>query len=409
MPVPDAVPYDGTPAAHVEDTPDTPTIETLVNHLNEAFPRDDRPWAAGDTLKNVIVMLVHPDGTREPLAIGLPGDRDVDEKRLEAQVHPAEVQAFDEAAFAANPALVKGYIGPRALGEEGDAKVRYLLDPRIVEGTRWVTGANEAGKHVVDLVAGRDFTADGTIEAAEIRAGDVCPSCGEGVLETARGIEMGHIFALGRKFADAPGQHVIDLVAGRDFAADGTIEAAEVRPGDPCPTCDHTLSSARGIEMGHVFQLGTKYAEALDLKVLDQNGKLTTVVMGSYGVGVSRAVACVVEGNYDDAGIIWPRELSPADVHIVAAGKDEPLFAAAEALARELEVQGLTCIVDDRRGVSPGVKFKDSELIGVPTIVVVGRGLAEGRVEIKDRRSGERREVALDSAVESVLAEVRGS
>ncbi len=179
-----------------------------------------------------------------------------------------------------------------------------------------------------------------------------------------------------------------------------------MRPGDPCPTCDHTLSSARGIEMGHVFQLGTKYAEALDLKVLDQNGKLVTVVMGSYGVGVSRAVACVVEGNHDESGIIWPRELSPADVHIVVAGKDEALFVKAEEIARELEVQGLKVLVDDRKGVSPGVKFKDSELIGIPTILVIGRGLATGTVEIKDRRSGERREVAVDDVVAALTAEV---
>ncbi len=350
VPVPDAVPYDGTPAAHVEDTPDTPTIETLVNHLNEAFPREDRPWAAGDTLKNVIVMLVHPDGTREPLAIGLPGDRDVDEKRLEAQVHPAEVQAFDEAAFAANPALVKGYIGPRALGEEGDAKVRYLLDPRVVEGTRWVTGADEPGRHVIDLVAGRDFTGDGTIEAAEIRAGDVCPSCGEGVLETARGIEMGHIFALGRKFADA-----------------------------------------------------------LGLKVLDQLGKQVTVTMGSYGVGVSRAVAAVAEGNHDEVGLVWPRELSPADVHIVATGKDEDVFAKADEVTTELERRGVSVLYDDRRKVSPGVKFKDAELVGVPTIVVIGRNLAEGVIEVRDRRSGAKRDVAVAEAVDAIVDEVRGA
>ncbi|GAA6526526.1 proline--tRNA ligase [Intrasporangium sp. DVR] len=349
VPAPEPVSWDGVPAAHAEDTPGTPTIETLVDHLNAHYPRDDRPWTAGDTLKNVVVMLVHPDGTREPLAIGVPGDREVDEKRLGAQVEPATVEAFDEKDFAANPALVKGYIGPGALGLEGTTGIRFLLDPRIAPGTRWVTGANE------------------------------------------------------------PGKHVIDLVAGRDFEGDGTIEAAEVRFGDPCPNCDHVLEGARGIEMGHVFQLGKKYAEALDLRVLDQNGKLTTVVMGSYGVGVSRAVACVVEGNYDDSGIIWPRELAPADVHIVAAGKDQPLFTAADDIARDLEAQGLTCIVDDRRGVSPGVKFKDSELIGVPTIIVVGRGLADGKVEIKDRRSGERREVALDGIVEAVLAEVRPS
>lgn len=349
VPVPDALPWDDAPVAHVEDTPDTPTIETLVDHLNERFPRGDRPWAAADTLKNVLVTLAHPDGHREPLAIGVPGDREIDEKRLEAQVAPAEVEAFDEKAFAENPALVKGYIGPGALGETGTAKVRYLLDPRVVEGTRWVTGANEAGKHVIDLVAGRDFTADGTIEAAEVREGDECPSCG------------------------------------------------------------HVLETARGIEMGHIFQLGRKYAEALDLKVLDQNGKLVTVTMGSYGVGVSRAVAAVAEGNHDELGLVWPRELSPADVHLVATGKDDEVFIRAAEIARALEGEGLEVIYDDRKGVSPGVKFKDSELIGVPTIVVVGRGLAEGKVEIKDRRSGERTEVAVDDVVAAVTAAVRGA
>ena len=349
VPVPDALPYDDAPAAHVEDTPDTPTIETLVDHLNERFPRGDRPWTAADTLKNVLVTLAYPDGHREPLAIGVPGDREIDEKRLEAQVAPAEVEAFDEKAFAENPALVKGYIGPGALGETGTAKVRYLLDPRVVEGTRWVTGANEPGKHVIDLVVGRDFTADGTIEAAEVREGDECPSCG------------------------------------------------------------HVLETARGIEMGHIFQLGRKYAEALELKVLDQNGKLVTVTMGSYGVGVSRAVAAVAEGNHDELGLVWPREISPADVHLVATGKDHEVFARAAEIARALEAEGLEVIYDDRKGVSPGVKFKDSELIGVPTIVVVGRGLAEGKVEIKDRRSGERTEVAVEGVVEAVLSTVRGA
>ncbi|WP_347351844.1 proline--tRNA ligase [Intrasporangium sp.] len=346
VPAPGPVPFADAPAAHVEDTPDTPTIETLVDLLNARFPRADRAWAAADTLKNVVVMLVHPDGAREPLAIGVPGDREVDEKRLEAQVAPAEIAPFEAADFAANPALVKGYIGPGALGLDGTSGIRYLLDPRVAEGTRWVTGANQ------------------------------------------------------------PGHHVLDLVAGRDFTADGTIEAAEVHAGDPCPACDGTLESARGIEMGHVFQLGTKYAEALDLKVLDQNGKLVTVTMGSYGVGVSRAVAAVVEGNHDEAGIVWPRELAPADVHVVAAGKGPDVLAAAEQLAVGLEERGLTCIVDDRTAVSPGVKFKDSELIGVPTIVVVGKGLARGVVEVKDRRSGERREVPVGSAVAEVLAEV---
>lgn len=346
VPAPEPVSYADLPAAHAEDTPDTPTIETLVAHLNSAFPREDREWTAGDTLKNVIVMLVHPDGTREPLAIGVPGDREVDEKRLAAQVEPAVVEPFDEAAFAANPALVKGYIGPGALGAEGSAKVRYLLDPRVAEGTSWVTGANEQGRHVIGLVAGRDFTADGTIEAADVRPGDACPSCSEG------------------------------------------------------------LESARGIEMGHIFQLGRKYAEALDLKVLDENGKLQTVIMGSYGVGVSRAVACIAEGNHDDFGLVWPRNISPADVHIVAAGKDDTILTYGEELTRALQAEGIEVLFDDRKQASPGVKFKDAELIGIPTIVVVGKGLAEGTIEIKDRRSGERRSVSTTDALAQIRAEI---
>ncbi|WP_239459831.1 proline--tRNA ligase [Nocardioides daejeonensis] len=349
VPAPAALSYDGAPAAHAEQTPDTPTIETLVDHLNATFPREDRPWRAGDTLKNVLLVLKHPDGTREPVAIGLPGDREVDQKRLEGQLEPIEVEAMDEAEFAKHPALVKGYIGPGVLGEESASGIRYLLDPRVVEGTRWVTGADVAGQHVLDLVAGRDFTADGTIEAAEVRDGDACPRC-----------------------------------AGAE---------------------DGRLVSARGIEMGHIFQLGRMYAEALDLKVLDENGKLVTVTMGSYGIGVSRAVAAIAEGNHDELGLCWPAEIAPADVHLVAAGKDEALFAAAETLAEELRAAGLDVIYDDRRGkVSPGVKFKDAELMGVPTIVVVGKGLADGVVEVKDRRTGDRADVPLAA----VVAQLKG-
>lgn len=338
-PAPDEQAYGDVPAAHAELTPDTPTIATLVDHLNEAFARDDRPWTAADTLKNVLVVLRSPDGTEEPLAIGIRGDREVDAKRLEAQVEPAEVLAFDEAWFARYPDLVKGYIGPAVLGEKSITGIRYLVDPRVVTGTRWVTGANTLGSHV------------------------------------------------------------IDLVAGRDFAADGTIEAAEVRAGDPAPDGSGPLELARGIEMGHIFQLGRKYAEALGLQVLDENGKLATVTMGSYGVGVSRAVAAVVEHSHDEAGIIWPTEVAPFDVHLVVAGKEDELYAAAEALVADLEAAGLAVLHDERRKVSPGVKFKDAELLGMPTVVVVGRGLADGVVEVKDRRTGERRDVAVGSLV----------
>ena len=346
---PEAISYDGSPASHAEDTPDTPTIATLVDHLNATFPRADRAWQASDTLKNVLVMLVHPDGRREPLAIGVPGDREIDEKRLGAQVEPAEIEAFDEGDFARNPALVKGYIGPEVLGGQAKSGIRFLLDPRVVDGTRWVTGAN------------------------------------------------------------VPGQHVIDLVAGRDFTADGTIEAAEVRDGDECPNCGRALETARGIEMGHIFQLGRKYAEALELKVLDQNGKLVTVTMGSYGVGVSRAVAAVAEGCHDEMGLVWPREIAPADVHVVATGKDEAVFAKAAELTDALAAQGISVLYDDRRKVSPGVKFKDAELIGVPTIVIVGKGLEAGTIEIKDRASGGRRDVPVDQIVDALVSEVRGA
>jgi len=339
---PEAIPFEGLPAAHVHDTPDTPTIQTLVDLFNERddLKRADRAWTAADTLKNLVVKLKYPDGSIVPLAIGVPGDRDVDMKRLEAHVAPAEIEPFSEADFAANPALVKGYIGPGALGDEHASGIRYVVDPRIVAGTAWITGADQHGKHVADLVAGRDFTAD------------------------------------------------------------GVIEAAEVHGGDPCPNCGSPLEIARGIEIGHIFQLGRKYAEALGLTVLDQHGKTRTVTMGSYGIGVSRAVASIAEMNCDDKGLIWPREVSPADVHIVATGKaTDPQLPAAEALATECEAAGLRVMLDDRIGVSPGVKFNDAELIGVPTLDVVGRGVADGLVELTARRAGERPGVALADVV----------
>jgi prolyl-tRNA synthetase len=340
---PEAVTTDQVPAAHAEQTPGTPTIETLVAHLNEKYPRSDRSWTASDVLKNVLVVLRFPDGTSEPLAIGVPGDREVDQRRLEGQLEPITVEPMDDNEFARHPALIKGYIGPGTLGEKNSSGIRYLVDPRVATGTVWVTGADVDGSHVLDLVAGRDFTPDGTIEAAEIRDGDRCPGCESG-----------------------------------------------------------TLTAARGIEMGHIFQLGRKYAEALGLQVLDESGKLVTVTMGSYGIGPSRAVAAIAENTLDELGLCWPAEIAPATVHIVATGKDEAVYAAAEELAADLDSRGLEVLYDDRAKVSPGVKFKDAELIGVPTIVTVGRRLVDGVVEVKDRRTGNQVEVAL-AAVGEVL------
>jgi prolyl-tRNA synthetase len=344
---PSPLPLDDAPPAHVHDTPDTPTIQTLVDLMNarDDLRRPDRDWTAADTLKNLVVKLRHPDGTTTSLAIGVPGDREVDMKRLEAQVSPAEIEPFVEDDFAKNPLLAKGYIGPGALGEDKPAGIRFVVDPRIVDGTRWITGA------------------------------------------------------------DQPGRHVVDLTAGRDFVADGIIEAAEVLGGDPCPVCGNPLEIARGIEIGHIFQLGRKYADAFGLTVLDQNGKTQVVTMGSYGIGVSRAVGAIAELNCDDRGLVWPREVSPADVHIVATGKaTDPQLPAAEALAAQCEAAGLRVLIDDRVGVSPGIKFNDADLLGIPTIVVVGRGLADGLVELKDRRTGDRRDVALADIVEVLLS-----
>ena len=351
---PEPISVDGLPAAHVEDTPDTPTIETLVDVSNSRpeLARGDRAWRAGDTLKNVVVKVLMPDGTSHPLVIGLPGDREVDMKRLEAVLMPGEPVAFEEADFAANPALVKGYIGPGALGAESASGIRYLLDPRVVTGTRWITGADEPGRHVFDLVAGRDFTGDGLIDVAEVREGDPCPEC---------------------------------AAAGRDGV----------------------LAQERGIEIGHIFQLGRKYAEALDLTVLNENGKQVVVTMGSYGIGVSRAVAAIAEQHHDDRGLVWPREVSPADVHVVATGKDEAVFETAESISAQLVEAGFRVMLDDRKGVSPGVKFNDSELIGVPLIVVVGKKLVEGAVEVKDRASGERSDVPVGQAVPTIIERVR--
>ncbi|GAA2233654.1 proline--tRNA ligase [Rarobacter faecitabidus] len=347
---PAPLPFEDAPASRVVDTPDTPTIDSLVERLNEIAPREDRAWHASDTLKNVVFALTGVGGERELLVVGVPGDREVDVKRLEAAVSPAEVEPAGDADFAKHPELVRGYIGPQAIGRAqtgNEDGIRYLVDPRIVSGTSWVTGANVAGKHVVGLVAGRDFTPDGTIEAAEVRA------------------------------------------------------------GDPSPDGSGPLELARGIEIGHIFQLGRKYADALGLKVLDANGKQQVVTMGSYGIGVSRALAALAENFHDDKGLAWPAHIAPADVHIVATGKDPAVFEAAGALANELSEEGVEVLYDDRPKVSPGVKFADAELLGVPLIVVVGRGLAGGTIEIRSRSGDFRDEVPVAEIAQRVRDEVR--
>jgi prolyl-tRNA synthetase len=331
-PAPPERPVEEQPEAVVHDTPDTPTIDTLVAVVNGLGL--GRTFTAADTLKNVMLKTRLPGAAEWTLlGVGVPGDREVDMKRLEASLEPAEVALLDDADFAANRFLTKGYIGPVGLAKNG---VRYLVDPRIVTGTAWVTGADE------------------------------------------------------------PGRHVVDLVCGRDFTPDGTIEAAEVREGDPSPDGGGPLVAARGIEMGHIFQLGTKYSRALGLTALGADGKPATVLMGSYGVGISRAVAAITEQHADAKGLVWPREVAPYDVHVVVAGKDVAHADAAERLAAGFAEAGWEVLLDDRPKVSPGVKFGDVELLGMPTSVTVGRGLANGLVEVTDRATGERRELGVD-------------
>jgi prolyl-tRNA synthetase len=346
--VPKEIAIGSQPAAVVHDSPNTPTIKALVDLANDKVKKSDGTrWSAADTLKNVVLALTSPEGKRSFVIVGIPGDREVDEKRAEAAFSPSEISQATEEDFAKLPALVKGYIGPtkdgkQFLGLKAPAAIKYLLDPRVVSGTSWITGANLDQKHVFHLVAGRDFTSDGIADIAEVRAGDQAP--------------------------------------------DGSGE----------------LQLARGIEIGHVFQLGRKYAEALDLKVLDENGKLVTVTMGSYGIGVTRLVAVLAEANNDDKGLIWPASVAPADVHVVAAGKDDSVFAAAEKLASEIEATGKTVLLDDRAKVSPGVKFSDAELLGIPKVLIVGKGLETGEVELWNRRSGERRSIKLESALSEI-------
>ncbi len=333
---PAPIPFDGLPDAVVHDTPDTPTIGSLVEAATEILGREVH---ASETLKNILVKVRQPGGEWELMGIGIPGDREVDDKRLEASFEPAEVALLDEADFAANPFLVKGYIGPKALLAND---VRYLVDPRVVDGTSWITGADEDGKHV------------------------------------------------------------FGLVAGRDFVADGTVEAAEVRDGDPSPDGAGPLVSARGIEIGHVFQLGRKYTDAFAVDVLNENGKPVRPTMGSYGVGVSRLVAVIAEQQHDEKGLRWPAEVAPFDVHVVIANKDEQARTGAENLVEELSNAGLDVLFDDRKA-SPGVKFKDSELLGMPLVVVVGRGFADGNVELRNRVTGESNEVPVGEAVRVIL------
>ena len=365
-PEPEAIDFTATPAAEKRPTPDAATIYKMVEFANANHPRSDgRDWQASDILKNVVIAVMHPQDEdhdepwRELVVVGVPGDRTVDMKRLEAQFTPAEIEEATDEDLKKHPELVKGYIGPMALGpqardgkkaenasETGDA-LRYLIDAHVARGSAWFTGADEQDVDYYDLVYGRDFEADGTVEAVQVRHGDMSP--------------------------DGSGP----------------------------------LSFERGVEIGQVFQLGLKYSNALGLKVLDQNGKTVPVWMGSYGIGVSRVMACIAETHHDEKGLAWPAVIAPAQVHVVATGKDAAAFEAAEQLIGELEAKGIEVIFDDRKKVSPGVKFKDAELIGVPIIAVAGRDTVNnGTIEVRDRNGENAEAVPVADAAQAIADRV---
>ena len=234
--------------------------------------------------------------------------------------------------------LHKGFIGPVNLPEG----IRLVVDETLRASKQWACGANEVDYH---------FTG-------------ACP--------------------------------------GRDFTVDEWADLITVHAGDPCPHCGAPLKGARGIEVSQVFQLGTKYSEAMGATFADENGKERPFLMGCYGVGVSRTLAAVVEQHNDEQGIIWPVSIAPYEVSVIALDKKGEAFDRAEELANELAASGLDVVFDDR-GERPGVKFADNDLMGFPFQVIVGkRGLANGTVEVKRRATGERTDVSVDAVVEQI-------
>ncbi|MDO4908892.1 MAG: proline--tRNA ligase [Corynebacterium sp.] len=337
-PAPEAKDYSNAPAAEVKQTKDCTTIEALVDWANGM----GLGVSAADTLKCIVVKVTQPGEEPELAVVALPGDREVDEKRLEASFEPAVVELATEEDFAKNDFLHKGYVGPVAIREQG---FKLYADPRVVEGTSWITGAD---KHE---------------------------------------------------------HHVIGAVAGRDFEVDAFVECAEIREGDPAPDGKGTLVLERGIEIGHIFQLGRKYTKAFNVGFLDENGKQVTPTMGSYGIGVSRLIAVLAEQRYDEHGLNWPASVAPYQVHVVCANKDAAAMEAAEKIVEELGALGIDVLFDDRPKVSPGVKFKDAELLGMPYTLVLGRSFAEGNVELRLRDDLENpRQIKFEDALSELRA-----
>lgn len=340
-PVPAEIDFTDLPEAKVYETPDSETIDTLVEWAcAEGITIDDREVTADDTLKCMMVKITQPGEEPELAGVLIPGSRALAPKRLEAALEPATFELATDADFKENSFLVKGYVGPRGLNANG---VKVYADPRVVSGTSWITGA------------------------------------------------------------DNKNHHVVGLVAGRDFQIDEVVEASEIHEGDPAPEGQGTLTLKRGIELGHIFQLGRKYTEAFDVQILDENGKRAVPTMGSYGIGVSRMMAVLAEQRHDEKGLNWPLDVAPYQVHVAVANKDQDAIEAGNKLVEALDKAGVEVLFDDRPKVSPGVKFKDAELLGMPFCAILGRSFKDGIIELRIR-GGETLEVPADSIVEELLA-----
>lgn len=340
-PVPAEIDFTNLPEAKVYETPDSETIDTLVEWARaEGITIDGREVTADDTLKCMMVKITQPGEEPELAGVLIPGSRALAPKRLEAALEPATFELATDADFKENSFLVKGYVGPRGLNANG---VKVYADPRVVSGTSWITGA------------------------------------------------------------DNKNHHVVGLVAGRDFQIDEVVEASEIHEGDPAPEGQGTLTLKRGIELGHIFQLGRKYTEAFDVQILDENGKRAVPTMGSYGIGVSRMMAVLAEQRHDEKGLNWPLDVAPYQVHVAVANKDQDAIEAGNKLVEALDKAGVEVLFDDRPKVSPGVKFKDAELLGMPFCAILGRSFKDGIIELRIR-GGETLEVPADSIVEELLA-----
>jgi prolyl-tRNA synthetase len=312
-------------------TPGAATIDLVSEQLGVPPER---------TLKNIMFDV---DG--RSVAVLVPGDRDVSEKKLTRLHFPAVVRRFGDEDFAAR-GYAKGYVGPQGFAED----VVVFADPSVRAGGSWVTGANRPDAHVTGATLDRDFRVDRWEELVEIRAGDRCPLDG----------------------------------------------------GD--------LAIERGIVAGHIYQLGTRYSAPLDATFQDEDGTLKPMVMGSYGIGISRIMAAMVEQSHDDAGIVWPRALAPFEVVVILANADEEAVRAeAERIYTELCGLGVEVVMDDR-DERAGVKFADADLIGYPVQVVVGRrGVQRGEAEFKLRAGDERSTAPLPEAVDTALALLAGA